>query len=554
MTARPTERGATDGIEVRAASVPVGAALLSPTALAFLGTLHRRFDGRRRELLAARGGFRRAIAAGEIPPLRAPAGQAMWAVAPAPHDLQDRRVEITGPPDRKMIINALNSNASVFMADFEDAHAPTWEATLQGQANLIEAVRRRLRFVTPEGKSYRLVPTPATLVVRPRGLHLPERHLYVDGAPIAGAFFDFGLYLFHNARELVARGTGPYFYLAKLEHASEAALWRDVLAASEQALGLAPGTIRVTVLIETLPAAFEAESILYELREYATGLNCGRWDYIFSFLKQHADRSDVVLPDRSQLTMEAPFLRAYATHLVRVCHRHGAHALGGMAAGIPSRDDPAATEVALARVRADKEREVRLGHDGTWVAHPGLVPVARAVFDAGMPGPNQIRRLPEGEAERAEDLLAVPPGGVSREGVRTNVRVALRYLEAWFRGVGCVPVDRKMEDAATIEIARSLLWQWIQHAVPLDDGRRFTAERFRTVLREESDLLHDELLLRGIAPDPRHRAELLLDRVVTAPGLADFLVLEAYDELDEAAEAPPGPADRALEAPLPAAG
>ena len=509
--------------------------VLTEEALQFVGTLGLRFDPSRRSSLRARSEFRSRLRRGarpDFPRSTRSIRESEWEVPAPPADLRDRRVEITGPVDRKMIINALNSGARVYMADFEDAHSPTWGGTLAGQANLIDAVRRRVEYRSPEGRRYRLHDRTATLMVRPRGLHLVEEHVALDGRPISASWFDFGLFLFHNARELRRRGTGPYFYLPKLEHAREAALWNDVFRFAEEELGLPPGTIRATVLIETLPAVFQMDEILWELREHSVGLNCGRWDYLFSFIKQFRDDPRMVFPDRARLQMSAPFLRAYSELLVQTCHRRGAHAMGGMAAYIPVRNDPRANARALAEVTADKEREVQAGHDGTWVAHPGLVPVAQAVFDRGMPGPNQIRVPREPRPIGATELLAVPRGPVTEEGFRTNVRVALRYLEAWLRGIGCVPIDHKMEDAATVEIARSLLWQWIRHRVSRGDGRTIDALMFRSALADEVATLSAE---RGATPPVGgsvRRAAALLDGVVTESAYTEFLILRAYPELD----------------------
>ncbi len=509
---------------------------LFPTGLReFLVELHRGFEGPRRRLLEERGAFHAGIRAGRRPappPETAPLRERAWRVAPPPPDLQDRKVEITGPVDRKLMINALNSGAAVFMADFEDAHAPAWPLTLDGQRNLRDAVRRELRYESEDGRSYRLVPRPAVLMVRPRGLHLVEPHARVEGVPMSASLFDFAVHLWHNAHELVRRGSGPYFYLPKLEHAREARLWNEIFDHAEGRLGLAPGTIRATVLLETLPAVFEVDEILWELREHSAGLNCGRWDYIFSFITQYRDEPEAVFPDRGELGMGAPFLSAYSTYIVQRCHRRGAHALGGMAADIPAREDPKANEVAFARVRADKEREVANGHDGTWVAHPGLVPLAREVFDAGCPGPNQLDRLREEVRITPEMLLEVPRGPVTADGLRTNVRVAYRYLEAWLRGTGCVPIDHRMEDTATVEIARAQIWQWIRHATVLSDGRRVTPELFRRLLRDEADQLLEERLARRAWTDPKHRAELLLDRIVTSPEFVPFLATVALPELE----------------------
>jgi malate synthase len=433
--------------------------------------------------------------------------------------------------DRKMIINALNSGASVFMADFEDANSPTWDNTVQGQANLIDAVRRRIEYESPDGKQYRLAGQTATLMVRPRGWHLLEQHVRLDGAAVSASLFDFGLFLFHNARELVARGSGPYFYLPKLESHLEARLWNDVFLAAQEELGLPRGTVRATVLIETILAAFEMDEILHELREHSAGLNCGRWDYIFSFIKKFNTRPDFVLPDRAEVTMDRAFLRAYAQLAVRTCHRRGIHAIGGMAAQIPVKNDPEANERALAKVRADKEREAGDGHDGSWVAHPALVPVARGVFDARMPGPNQISRRRDDVQVNAADLLTMPAGHITEGGLRLNVAVALRYLESWLRGQGAVPIFNLMEDAATAEISRSQIWQWIRHRAALDDGRTMSADLYRTIRREEMDALRREVGDARWGGTRFEEAALILDRLVTADRFTEFLTLPAYEVL-----------------------
>jgi malate synthase len=457
-------------------------------------------------------------------------------VVPLPKsDLVDRRVEITGPVDRKMIINALNSGASVYMADFEDSHCPTWEGTVQGQINLFDAVRRRIEYTSPEGKRYRLNDRTSTLMVRPRGWHLEEKHVVFAGAPFPASLFDFGLFFYHNVQELLRRGTGPYFYLPKLEHYAEAVLWDDVFRFAEDALGLARGAIRATVLIETLPAVFEMDEILWALREHSAGLNCGRWDYIFSFIKQFREDPIAVFPDRSLLPMSTPFLTAYSRLLVQTCHRRGAHAIGGMAAQIPIKGDPNRNSAAIAKVRADKEREIDNGHDGTWVAHPGLVPVVFEVFQARMQGPNQISAHREPLAIGAEELLAVPHGERSREGAQTNVHVALRYLDSWFQGTGSVAVDHLMEDSATVEIARAQLWQWIRHSAQLKSGERFSAALFRQLLREETQ----RYVRESGQPGPRtslSRSVDLLDKIVTDSEFVEFFTLPAYEALDETVE------------------
>jgi malate synthase len=509
--------------------------LLTDEACNFLIDLHQRFSGRIESLLARRRQRQAAFDAGQLPDFL-PETQAIraadWRVDPIPEDLLDRRVEITGPVDRKMIINALNSGAKVFMADFEDAHSPTWSDTLAGQRNLFDAVRRTISFESAEGKTYRLGEHPATLIVRPRGLHLEEKHFRIGSIAIPACLFDFGLYLFHNATELLERGTGPYFYLPKLESHLEAEFWNDCFIHVQERLGIPRGTIKATVLIETLPAAFEMDEILFALREHIVGLNCGRWDYIFSFIKcLHAD-STRVMPDRAQADMSRHFLRSYSRLLIRTCHRRGAFAMGGMAAQIPVKGDSAANAEAFAKVRMDKEREATNGHDGTWVAHPGLVPVAMEVFDRLMPGANQLDRPLDDDPIGADDLLAVPDGTITEAGVRNNVAAALRYLAAWLGGRGAVPINNLMEDAATAEIARAQLWQWIRYPDGrLDDGRDVTAELFRQVLRDELDAAAME------TADDGHRVHLhsaakLLAKVVEDAEFAPFITLPAYDLLD----------------------
>jgi len=447
-----------------------------------------------------------------------------WTVAPLPPDLLRRTVEITGPVERKMVINALNSGANCFMADFEDSNAPTWDNNVQGQNNLYDAVRRTIEYADPtSGKQYRLNEVTATLLVRPRGLHLPERHVVIDGKPVPGCLFDFGLYFFHNARALLGRGTGPYFYLPKLQSHREARFWNDVFIRAQELLGIPSGTIKATVLIETLPAAFQMDEILYELREHSAGLNCGRWDYIFSFIKTRRHDSQAILPDRSQVTMEQPFMRAYTQLCVRTCHRRGVHAMGGMAAQIPIKNDPAANSRALEKVRADKLREVMDGHDGTWVAHPGLVSVAREVFEAVMPGPNQLERRREDVHASAADLLEVPRGTRTEEGLRLNVRVGIQYTEAWLRGNGCVPLYNLMEDAATAEISRAQLWQWVQNKARLEDGRAIDRALYEKLRDDEVGKLS------GI-PHVQ-QAQKILDDLVLGE-FVDFLTLPAYSLLE----------------------
>jgi malate synthase len=521
------EAGEVPDVVVHGAAVPGSEVVLTDEALAFVGALQREFGARRTQLLEARGVRQARLDAGEMPdflPETADVRAAAWQVASAPADLDDRRVEITGPAEPKMMINALNSGARVFMADLEDSLSPTWPNVVGGQVALRSAVRRQVTFESPEGKSYRLGERLATLVVRPRGWHLEEAHVVVDGAPMSASLFDFGLYLFHNGRELLDRGTGPYFYLPKLESHLEARLWNDVFAFAQERLGIRRGTIRATVLVETILAAFEMEEILYELREHSAGLNAGRWDYLFSCIKKFGSRPDLALPDRAQLTMTVPFMRAYTELLVRTCHRRGAHAIGGMAAFIPSRRDPAVNEVAMARVRDDKERESRDGFDGTWVAHPDLVPLATEIFDAVLGDrPNQKGRTRDEVIVTAPQLLDlhVPDGRVTEAGVRVNVSVAVQYLDAWLGGNGAAAINNLMEDAATAEIARSQLWQWRTVGIRLDDGRVIDEAFYRGIRDEEVARLG-----RGAG----HLAEAahLLDDLVLATDFPEFLTLPAY--------------------------
>jgi len=512
------------GIRTVGPAVDDRARVLTAPALSFVEDLTRHFRPRIDELLARRRMIQAQYDAGMKPRfLDETAGirQSAWSVAPAPKDLVDRRVEITGPVDRKMIINALNSGANVFMADFEDANSPTWANCVVGQANLMDAVRRTITYVAPEtGKHYSLGPKPATLLVRPRGFHLVEKHCLVDERPVPGMLFDFGLYFFHNAAALLERGTGPYFYLPKMQSHLEAQLWNEIFVHAQRALGIPHGTIRATVLIETLPAAFEMDEILYELKDHSSGLNCGRWDYIFSAIKTQRNDSGFLLPDRGQVTMEAPFLKAYVQLLIKTCHRRGAHAMGGMAAQIPIKDDPAENDRALEKVRADKLREVREGHDGTWVAHPGLVPIAKQVFDDGMPTPNQLDRKRE-DVDVTEAMLVAPPKGTRTEaGLRHNIRVGIQYVQAWLGGQGAVPIYNLMEDAATAEISRTQIWQWIRHGALLDTGARVTKELVAKTIDEE---------FGGKAPFADARA--IFERVATSDALEDFLTIPAYDVL-----------------------
>ncbi len=528
------------GVRILGPTVPRQEEILTPAAQKFLAGLSRAFEGERVRLLADRKVVQARLDAGErLDFLKETAEirRCDFRVAKIPKDLLDRRVEITGPVDRKMIINALNSGANVFMADFEDSTSPTWQNIVEGQVNLLDAVRGTISYVAPAGessaapKSYRLNPKTATLMVRPRGLHLLERHVLADGKEIAASLFDFGLFFFHNAQALVSKGTGPYFYLPKLESHREARLFSRVFAHAESSLGLPLGTIRATVLIETLPAAFEMDEILWELRDYSAGLNCGRWDYIFSFIKKQRTRPDAVLPDRGSVTMDKGFLKAYSARLVKICHRRGAHAMGGMAAQIPIKNDEGRNREALAKVETDKRRESRAGHDGTWVAHPGLVELARRVFDEVLTGPNQIDRPDDTPDITAEELLAVPQGKLTEDGLRRNIRVGIQYLEAWLRGQGCVPIEDLMEDAATAEISRTQLWQWLRQGARLDDGRVVTLDLYRTAQKSELGKLRASLGEERFSEGRFLLAAALFDRLVTAPELAEFLTIPAYEHI-----------------------
>jgi malate synthase len=528
---------APDGVEVRGPVEGRFGEILTDEALAFVAGLQREFGARRAELLDARADRQRRLDAGERPDFldgtRSKREQD-WRVAPAPADLQDRRVEITGPTDRKMVINALNSGACCFMADFEDANAPTWSNMIEGQVNIADAVRRTIELTGPDGREYTLDEEVATLLVRPRGWHLPERHLKVDGQPVSASLFDFGLAFFHNAREQLDRGTGPYLYLPKLESHLEARLWNDVFAWSQDRLGIPRGTIRATVLIETILAAFEMDEILFELRDHVSGLNAGRWDYIFSVIKKFRRDPAFVLPDRAEVTMTVPFMRAYTDLLVRTCHRRGAHAMGGMAAYIPSRKDPEANERALAKVAQDKEREAGAGFDGTWVAHPDLVQTATDEFDRVLGDrPNQVDRQRDDVAVTAEQLLDVhvPGGEISTDGIRTNVGVGLRYLASWLSGVGAAAIDNLMEDAATAEISRSQLWQWAATDSELATGERVTADVVREAIETEMDGLRASLGEEDFGRYRFEEARTVFERVALGDAFEEFLTLPAYELL-----------------------
>jgi malate synthase len=527
-----------DGIEVRGPISGRNAEILTGDALEFLAGLHREFDLTRRQLLDERQGRLARLNAGEHLDFR-PETQSTrdgdWSIGPIPEDLRDRRVEITGPTDRKMVINALNSGARVFMADFEDSNVPTWDNMVTGQANLVDAVNRTIEFTNPDGKTYKLEDEIATLLVRPRGWHLEERHVVVDGAPLAGGLFDFGLYVWHNARSLLDSGTGPYFYLPKLESHAEARLWNDVFQYAQDALGIDRGTIKATVLIETIPAAFEMDEILYELRDHIVGLNAGRWDYIFSIIKTFRARRDLVLPDRAQVTMTVPFMRAYTELLIKTCHNRGAQAMGGMAAFVPSRKNPEVNESAIQKVREDKRREAADGCDGTWVAHPDLVGVATEEFDDVLGDrPNQLDRRRDEVSVTAEDLqnFTVPGGTVTEAGVRNNVNVALRYMESWLRGTGAVTIFNLMEDAATAEIARSQIWQWIRNNARLDDGNTVDVQRIQTIQEEELDEINKSVGDEAFFGGRYKEAQALFERVCLEETFCDFFTLPGSDYLD----------------------
>jgi malate synthase len=525
-------RSTVPGVTITARRVPRSQEILTPAALAFLAELHREFDVKRLTLLQARRDRQSRFDTGELPdflPDTKHIREGDWKVAPIPSDLIDRRVEITGPVDRKMIVNALNSGATDYMADFEDANSPTWENNIAGQLNLKDLWAGRIAFTDPQTrKRYAVGPNPAVMIVRPRGWHLPEAHLLVDGAPMSGALFDFGLFFFHNAKAQIAKGTGPYFYLPKLESHREARLWNEVFVFAQERLGIPNGTIKATVLIETLPAAFEMDEILWELRDHIAGMNAGRWDYIFSFIKTFAKNPNYVLPDRSQVVMGEGFLGGYAALLVRTCHNRGAFAMGGMAAQIPIKNDPAANAAAFAKVRADKEREVRDGYDGTWVAHPDLVPVAKEVFDRLMPQPNQVSRVRLHVRVLSDDLLKIHEGTKTEAGFRLNIRVGVQYIEAWLRGRGAVPIYNLMEDAATAEISRAQIWQWLKYGAVLENGVQVTPEFFARALQEEMEVVKHEVGAAAFAKGRFPEAIELFRSLSLADECVDFLTLPAY--------------------------
>ncbi len=523
-----------DQIAIHAPLEPGFEEILTPEALQFVAELHRRFNSQRGVLLDQRARRQAAIDGGQMPdflPETASVRESEWRVAPIPADLQDRRVEITGPVDRKMIINALNSGASVFMADFEDSNSPTWGNTVGGQINLRDAISGTISYTSPEGKLYRPDAKTAVLMVRPRGWHLLEKHVTCGGQLVSGSLFDFGLYFFHNAKALLAKGTGPYFYLPKMQSHLEARLWNDVFVFAQDYVGVPQGSIRATVLIETILGAFEMDEILHELRDHSAGLNCGRWDYIFSFIKVFRKNPKFVMPDRAQVTMTCHFLHSYVQLLIRTCHRRGIHAMGGMAAQIPIKNDSAANEAALEKVRQDKLREVKAGHDGTWVAHPGLVPVAKEIFDAHMPTPNQIQQTREDVHVTADDLLAVPRGTITEEGLKVNIDVGIQYLESWLMGNGCVPIYNLMEDAATAEISRTQVWQWLHHGAKLSNGRPITPALIKKTIAGQ--LEH----IRGLVGEARYRAgkfplaAQIFEEMMLSDSLPEFLTLAAYEHL-----------------------
>ena len=510
------------------------AEILTDEALQFVVRLHRNFNPTRLELLENRQTRQAELDAGNRPNFLADTEairSGNWKITPVPADLQDRRVEITGPVDRKMIINALNSGVKVFMADFEDSNSPTWDNIINGQINLRDAVNKTIHFTTTNGKHYELNENPATLMVRPRGWHLVEKHITVDGEPISASIFDFAMYFFHNVNSLKANGTGPYFYLPKLESHLEARLWNDIFNMAQDELDIPSGTIKATVLIETILAAFEMDEILYELREHSAGLNCGRWDYIFSFIKKFRNHADYVLPDRSEITMDRHFLKSYVDLLVQTCHKRGAHAMGGMAAQIPIKNDADANHKAMNKVKEDKEREAQAGHDGTWVAHPGLSPIALEAFNSVMPEPNQLHNLREDVTISADDLLQVPSGTITENGVRANIRVGIQYVEAWLCGNGCVPLYHLMEDAATAEISRAQLWQWIKHEAVINDGSPITNERFKLWLKEELDGIQSEVGTNRFEQGKFTEAAQLFSEMITKNEFDEFLTIPAYNQL-----------------------
>ena len=522
------------GMQVLGQITPEYAQILTAEALTFLAKLHRNFNARRIELLARRAQRQKEIDSGKLPdflPETKPIRDADWQVAPVPNDLQDRRVEITGPTDRKMVINALNSGANMFMADFEDSSTPTWDNQLQGQINMRDALAGTISFTSPEGKHYKLAEKPATLLVRPRGWHLSEKHFVIDGQPMSGSLFDFGLYFFHNAKARVKKNSGIYLYLPKMESHLEARLWNEVFVFAQKELDVPQGTVKATVLIETILAAFEMEEILFELREHSAGLNCGRWDYIFSCIKKFRNQKDFILADRGLVTMTSPFMRAYSLLLIKTCHKRGAFAMGGMAAQIPIKNDPAANEAALAKVRTDKDREATDGHDGTWVAHPGLVAIAKEAFDRSMKTPNQIHKKRDDVHVTAKDLINFQPKSpITEPGLRININIGIQYMGAWLAGTGCVPIFNLMEDAATAEISRAQIWHWIRspHGV-LDDGRKVSKELFRELVPQELAKVRQMLGDKGYAAGKYEEGAKMFEDLTLADDFVEFLTLPAYE-------------------------
>jgi malate synthase len=510
--------------------------VMSLEALKFVKKLHQRFDDRRKDLLENRILLQANLNNNWKPGFPEETSEIRnsdWTVAPIPQDLLDRRVEITGPVDRKMIINALNSGAKVFMADFEDSNSPTWTNIVEGQINLHDAIRKTIDFENPEtGKQYQLNDDVATLMVRPRGLHLHDKHVLIGDEPISGSLLDFGLYLFNNAKELMARGSGPYFYLPKLEHYEEARWWNDVFVFAQEQLGIPQGTIKATVLIETILASYQLDEILFELKDHSAGLNCGRWDYIFSFIKRFQNQDGFVFPDRDQVTMAVPFMRAYSQLVIKTCHKRGVHAMGGMAAQIPIKGDDEANRIAFEKVKADKVREAGDGHDGTWVAHPGLVHVAMDVFNEYMPQANQIAVKREDVEVTEEDLIAVPEGTITEQGVRKNINVGIQYIAAWLSGNGAAAIYNLMEDAATAEISRTQVWQWLHNGVALADGRTFNTDLYTSIFEAEMDLLRHADILNPAWKDRLEDAAEVFDQLIRSEELKEFLTLEAYPLLD----------------------
>ena len=520
------------GIEIHAECPPAYWEVLTHDALHFVTELEQRFGPQRRELLAAREDLQHKLDAGQRLDFLADTDHvrsADWQVGAIPHDLRDRTVEITGPVDRKMIINALNSGANVFMADFEDSNSPTWENTIDGQINLRDAVRKTIRFTHPDnGKEYQLLANTATLMVRPRGWHLEEKHITLDGTPISAGILDFGLFFFHNALELIRSGSGPYFYLPKLESYVEARLWNSIFEWAQEYLDIRSGTIKATVLIETITAAFQMDEILYELRDHSVGLNCGRWDYIFSFIKRFRNHGDFMLPDRASVGMDRHFLRSYSQLLIKTCHRRGAQAMGGMAAQIPIKGEIERNAVAMEKVQRDKRREAKAGHDGTWVAHPGLIDIARNEFDSVRLAADRLTIMRDDVHVTADDLLTVPEGTITEAGLRQNLNVGVLYLESWLRGKGCVPLYDLMEDAATAEISRTQVWQWIRHGAQLEDGRKIDSELFRTVLAEEVDSIKTTLGEDRYQSGHLDLACKLFEQLISCDELPEFMTLAAY--------------------------